>query len=47
MAPPIRVAHVGTGNVGSLALTGLLINPRYELTGSVRVHREQGGQGRR
>jgi 2,4-diaminopentanoate dehydrogenase len=29
----IRVAHVGTGNVGRLALTGLLTNPQYELTG--------------
>ncbi|MGV9802704.1 NAD(P)H-dependent amine dehydrogenase family protein [Mycobacterium sp. NPDC003449] len=28
----IRVAHIGTGNVGRLALTGLLINPAYELT---------------
>jgi 2,4-diaminopentanoate dehydrogenase len=28
----IRVAHVGTGNVGRLALTGLLTNPAYELT---------------
>lgn len=30
---PIRVAHVGTGNVGRLALTGLIESPRYELTG--------------
>lgn len=28
----IRVAHIGTGNVGRLALTGLLTNPAYELT---------------
>jgi hypothetical protein len=28
----IRVAHIGTGNVGRLALAGLLGNPRYELT---------------
>ena len=28
----IRVAHIGTGNVGRLALSGLLINPVYELT---------------
>ncbi|PJK18492.1 NAD(P)H-dependent amine dehydrogenase family protein [Mycolicibacterium goodii] len=27
----IRVAHIGTGNVGRLALAGLLTNPRYEL----------------
>src|SRR5215469_11742241 len=29
----IRVAHVGTGNVGGLALTELITNPRFELTG--------------
>jgi len=29
----IRVAHVGTGNVGRLALTGLITNPQFELTG--------------
>lgn len=29
---PIRVAHVGTGNVGRLALAALVTNPRYELT---------------
>ena len=29
----IRVAHIGTGNVGRLALTGLITNPRLELTG--------------
>jgi hypothetical protein len=29
----IRVAHVGTGNVGRLALTGLLGNPEFDLTG--------------
>ena len=29
----IRVAHIGTGNVGRLALTGLLTNPQLELTG--------------
>lgn len=29
----IRVAHVGTGNVGRLALTALLTNPQFELTG--------------
>jgi hypothetical protein len=28
----IRVAHVGTGNVGRLALAALLNNPAYELT---------------
>jgi hypothetical protein len=32
----IRVAHVGTGNVGRLALTELITNPEFELTG-VRV----------
>ncbi|WP_051182008.1 hypothetical protein [Nocardia vinacea] len=30
---PIRAAHVDTGNVGRLALTGLIESPRYELTG--------------
>ncbi|GAB2443270.1 diacylglycerol kinase [Nocardia tengchongensis] len=30
---PIRVAHVGTGNVGRLALAGLIDSPPYELTG--------------
>lgn len=29
----IRVAHIGTGNVGRLALTGILTNPQFELTG--------------
>jgi len=29
----IRVAHVGTGNVGRLALVALLTNPAFELTG--------------
>ncbi|MCV7378194.1 diacylglycerol kinase [Mycobacterium alsense] len=29
----IRVAHVGTGNVGGLALAQLIANPRFELTG--------------
>ena len=29
----IRVAHVGTGNVGRLALTELVSNPQFELTG--------------
>src|SRR6201998_1595581 len=29
----IRVAHVGTGNVGSRALTELITNPQFELTG--------------
>jgi hypothetical protein len=31
----IRVAHIGTGNVGRLALAELITNPRYELTGLV------------
>src|SRR5438270_3260903 len=30
---PIRVAHVGTGNVGGLALAELTTNPQFELTG--------------
>ena len=29
----VRVAHIGTGNVGRLALTGLIANPQFELTG--------------
>ena len=29
----IRVAHIGTGNVGIHALTALITNPDYELTG--------------
>ena len=29
----IRVAHVGTGNVGRLALIELITNPQFELTG--------------
>ena len=29
----IRVAHVGTGNVGGLALAQLITDPRFELTG--------------
>jgi hypothetical protein len=29
----IRVAHIGTGNVGRLALAGLIDNPQFELTG--------------
>lgn len=28
----IRVAHVGTGNVGRLALAELITNPEFELT---------------
>ncbi|MBF6170199.1 NAD(P)H-dependent amine dehydrogenase family protein [Nocardia blacklockiae] len=30
---PIRVAHLGTGNVGRLALIELITNPQFELTG--------------
>src|SRR5437588_4320120 len=29
----IRVAHVGTGNVGGLALAELITNPQFALTG--------------
>src|ERR1700744_5412201 len=29
----VRVAHVGTGNVGRLALIQLVTNPQFELTG--------------
>jgi 4-hydroxy-tetrahydrodipicolinate reductase len=28
----IRVAQIGTGNVGRHALTGILANPQFELT---------------
>jgi hypothetical protein len=31
----IRVAHIGTGNVGRLALSELVANPAFELTGLV------------
>ena len=31
----IRVVHIGTGNVGRLALSELVANPAYELTGLV------------
>lgn len=30
----IRAAHIGTGNVGRLALAELISNPAFELTGS-------------
>jgi hypothetical protein len=30
----IRVAHIGTGNVGRLALSQLITDPRFELTGA-------------
>ncbi len=29
----IRVAHIGTGNAGSIALNHLISDPRFELTG--------------
>ena len=29
----IRVAHIGTGNVGRLALIQLVTSPQFELTG--------------
>lgn len=43
----IRVAHVGTGNVGRLALNELVTNPQFELTGlcvssSEKVGRDAG-----
>ena len=31
----IRVVHIGTGNVGRLALAELIENPAFELTGLV------------
>lgn len=44
---PIRVAHVGTGNVGAMALRHLVEDPRFELTGvwvsdAAKVGREAG-----
>ena len=30
---PIRVAQIGTGNVGGHSLKALITNPAYELTG--------------
>ncbi|WP_227982794.1 diacylglycerol kinase [Nocardia spumae] len=30
---PIRVVHIGTGNVGRLALAGLITDPRFEVVG--------------
>ena len=29
----IRVAHIGTGNVGRIALNHLISDPRFDLTG--------------
>ena len=43
----IKVAAIGTGNVGRHALTQLITDPRFELTGGLGVRRLQGGQGRR
>src|SRR6478609_10135538 len=40
----IRVAHVGTGNVGRLALTELVTNPEFELTGLCVSSREKVGK---
>jgi hypothetical protein len=43
----VRVAHVGTGNVGRLALTELVTNPQFELTGLSVSSAEKVGKGRR
>lgn len=40
----IRVAHVGTGNVGGLALAELIANPAFELTGVCVSSREKVGK---
>lgn len=40
----IRVAHVGTGNVGRLALIELVTNPQFELTGLCVSTKEKVGR---
>ena len=40
----IRVAHIGTGNVGRLALAELIDNPAFELTGLCVSTREKIGR---
>ncbi|BBX44823.1 diacylglycerol kinase [Mycobacterium cookii] len=40
----IRVAHVGTGNVGRLALIELISNPQFELTGVCVSSQEKVGK---
>ena len=42
----IRVAQIGTGNVGKPALTQLINDPRFELTARVGLVGGQGRQGR-
>ena len=42
----IRVAHIGTGNVGRLALTGLITNPRLERHRVGVDYDPQGGKDR-
>ena len=41
---PIRVVHIGTGNVGRLALAGLIDDPRFELVGVCVSTREKVGK---
>lgn len=41
----IRVVHIGTGNVGRLALSELVANPAFELTGLVVSADEKVGRG--
>ena len=41
---PIRVAQVGTGNVGRPALSGLIESPRFELTGVCVSTRDKVGR---
>ena len=43
----IKVAAIGTGNVGRHALTQLINDPQFELTARVGVLGIQGRQGRR
>lgn len=43
----IRVALIGTGNCGSLALRQLIEDDRFDLPGGVGVLAGQGRQGRR
>ena len=42
----IKVAQIGTGNVGRHALTQLITDPRFELTAVWVSVGCQGGQGR-
>lgn len=41
---PIRVVHIATGNVGRIALSQLISDPRFELTGLVVSNQEKVGR---